>query len=458
MRTKPNLDYKTPDNVDVREMAERVGLQTYSLDFAKDLANIASGGEIIPSVDWQFELAKKLPEPAVSSDSNGNKKYSYERWGETNYTLDKGYAQNYQYENAKSANESVCEYMRGLEFDKITGKTPLEKSCNLLKTIYDSNIMCEIDNPLEEHGGELLPAFIEGRGDKAANQTNYLFDTIESLDDAEKELLIDKSEFEGGKGHGDENATYKTKLAHDMVKGALTWLEVSRELEQVVRFKISKSNEKTPDLQGDDSHRRQIKSLMELGRIPAIEYALPSIYRITRAITKATQVRERVSREDKQQLIYMLIDCSASMKYGNNAINKAGGVLFNRLKSVVNEEAVMRFRFFDTELFPEHVAETPEQANSLMEKFKEGAYDGGGTSIDSCLKKTIKRVEELCADKTFSEKPEIVVVTDGEDRVKLHKSDFSRHNLRLHAFIVGGTNKILAKLARDTGGVASQEI
>ena len=352
----------------------------------------------------------------------------------------------------------MCEFLRGIEFDNVPGSTPLEKSVNLLKTIYDSNL-CDSNNPSSDFG-EYLPAFIDNRGDKASEKTNYLFDTIESLDDAERELLEetpDNTETQGGSGHGDENLV-KMRLAEDMSKGALDWLEISRELEKVVRFRVAKSDKKTPDNEGDDSQTRQIKSLMELGRIPATEYALPQTYRIIRAATRDTRIRERVSREDNTQLIYMIIDCSGSMLYGDNSIVKAGGVLFNRLKAVVKEEAVMRFCFFDTKLFPEHIAETPEQARAIMSTFKKEAYQGGGTNIDKCLREAVDRINYLCADGTFSEKPELVIVTDGGDRINLHKADFSKHNLKLHAFVVGGENKKLVQLARDTGGVASEGI
>ena len=459
-RTEPAQDYQEPSDSDIHEYAERVGLTTYSPDFAKDLANIASGGRIIPSIEWHDKLKDsdfvKHPHTRVDGEYV---QYAYDYGdGYTYYTDEKETAQRYAYENAKRAQESVCEFMRGINFDNVPGQTPLEKSCNLLKTIYDSDV-CDGDMPTTDYG-ELLPAFIEGRGDKASDKTNYLFDTIESLDSVEEELLIeDKSDIEGGEGHGDDNSlSHKVKLAEDMSKGAQTWLEVSRELEKVVRFRISKSDNKTPDKEGDDCQNRQIKSLMELGRIPAVEYALPQVYRLTRAITRATQVRERVARQDNQQLIYMLIDCSGSMKYNQGAIPKAGGVLFNRLKAVIKEEAVMRFRFFDTKLFPEHVAETPEQAREVMEVFKNGSYSGGGTDIDSCLKEAVERIETLCEDGTFSEKPELVIVTDGADRIYLQKSDFSKYNLKLHAFVVAGENRVLAQLARDTGGVASQGI
>ena len=47
-RTEPASDYMEPSDSDIMEYAERVGLTTYSPDFCRDIANMASGGRIIP--------------------------------------------------------------------------------------------------------------------------------------------------------------------------------------------------------------------------------------------------------------------------------------------------------------------------------------------------------------------------------------------------------------------------
>ena len=456
-RTEPASGYLEPSDGDIRRCAERVGLMAYSPDFCRDIANVISGGRILPSIEWHDKLKESdFVKNPIERGEGSSIEYEYEYGDGRKYTTyDKRVAQKANFNSAKRAQEAVSEFLRGLEFDNVPGSSPLEKSVNILKTIYDSNL-CDSNNPSSDLG-EYLPCFVDERGDKASEKVNYLFETVENLDDFEKELLEppDNTDVQGGEGHGGEELV-KMRLADDMSKGALSWLEISRELEQVVRFRISKSDKKTPDNEGDDSQTRQIKSLMELGRIPATEYALPYTYRLIRAANRDTRIRERVSRSDNVQLIYMIIDCSGSMRYGNNSIEKAGGVLFNRLKAVVKEEAVMRFCFFDTKLFPEHVAETPEQARSIMDTFRKESNQGGGTDIDSCLRDAVDRVNYLCKDGTFSEKPELVIVTDGGDTIRLQKSDFSKHNLKLHAFVVGATNKTLVKLARDTGGVASE--
>ena len=139
--------------------------------------------------------------------------------------------------------------------------------------------------------------------------------------------------------------------------------------------------------------------------------------------------------------------------------HKAGGVLFNRLKAVVNDEAELYFRFFDTQLFPEYSALDEKSAKYCMKEFRNKSFSGSGTAIVRCLRSTINRVVELLEDNTLNERPEIVIVSDGDSNCKeLTAEEFTKHKLRLHTFMIGRTNKGLVKVARDTGGVGIENL
>ena len=191
-------------------------------------------------------------------------------------------------------------------------------------------------------------------------------------------------------------------------------------------------------------------------------HVLPKTYGLYKVSQKSVYVKERVSREDKKQLIYMLIDSSYSMIYKQSEKRqyKAGGVLMNRLKSVLKEQCELYFRFFDSRVFEEHHVKTPTEARGAMNKFGQKAYNGTSTDIVGAIRKSIERIEELTKSGKMDTKPELVVVTDGDDDCSiLNANELRAVNIKLHVFIVGSKgNEHLKTIARNSGGVAVSDL
>ena len=122
----------------------------------------------------------------------------------------------------------------------------------------------------------------------------------------------------------------------------------------------------------------------------------------------------------------------------------------NRLKAVVAGEAQMYVRFFDSRLYEEHYASTPAEAKELMRRFEAKNFSGRSTAIDACAREAQKRIEEIVAEGRVT-RPELVVVTDGDDSVRMTTEDLP--GTKLHAFVVERSNKALTDLAVKTGGV-----
>ena len=475
-RTEPAADYIQPNDFEIKEVARRVGLKTYSPEFVRDITNVISGGRVLQSHEYQEELYESLPD--VVSDSQGYFEYPSYNGRYSHTTENYEFALERTREHALNSHEKICEFIRSLDLSKAQGNTPIEKACGLIKLLGE--------NPRMKNGnvnGESLPIFNNyERADKNAEELNNLNELIQSLDDAERELITcdmddiytdtetvesdmddidtddEDEEIVGGSGHG--SGLINIRIAEDMINGSKHWLDISRNLEGLTRFRLGKSNKFEPNVEGDDINKRLIKGFDEISKVPAIEYAYPESYRLFRIITQATPVRERVIREGKKQLIYMIIDCSVSMQNNNNIrIYKAGGVLFNRLKAVLKGEAELYFRFFDTKLFDEFKATTPEEAKTAMRIFKNKSFQGGGTYIIGCLRDSIERIKELIDTEELAEKPELVIVTDGDDYTgELHEDEFKSIGLRLHSFIVESKNEHLTQVARATGGVGVDKL
>lgn len=450
-RTKPPMTYISPTAAEIREAAEVVELKTWSPDFVTDLANVAAGGEVLPSHQWRH-----LVEPTAGKRDRDGDYFYRDADGDGRYTKDaeKALAMRQKYSNPKILNmaiqthENVCRFLRTVDFDGVPGSSPLQKAVSLLK------IMSQRDGWSGGAEGDPLPIFAEGDAQTEAETLNDLLDDIESLDDLETQLLEEDDEEKGaGSGHGRMQKT--VRLAQEMLDGKDIWLQVSRQLDKLAKMKVAKSIKVVPDIEGEDVRHRPIESFSEMHRLPQSEWALPRSLRNYRIATRAVQVRERVKREEKQQLLYMIIDCSGSMEDGQR-IYKAGGVLFNRLKAVVAGEAQIFVRFFDSRLFEEHHADTPAAAKELMKRFQKENFSGGGTKIAKCARGALERIEEIEREGNLT-RPELVIVTDGEDNVSsLKREDFGQ--TRMHAFVVERSNAELVQLARETGGVGIEKL
>jgi uncharacterized protein with von Willebrand factor type A (vWA) domain len=131
-------------------------------------------------------------------------------------------------------------------------------------------------------------------------------------------------------------------------------------------------------------------------------------------------------------------------------IFKAGGILMNRLKAVIEGEAELFVRLFDTSLKEEYHASSPSEAKELIRHFTEKNYSGGSTDISGCVRAAKSRIEEIIAQGA-TYRPELVVITDGDDKISLTTKEIS--GIKMHSFVVECANKALTDLAIGTGGV-----
>ena len=466
LRTEAAADYLSPTNSEIKDVAKRVGLNAYSPTLVRDIANLASGGRIRTSHEYRDELlGKNLEHVSVKQCSNGE--YDFIEKEYTNSTPYIFQTESEDYAKAKEGkrivkrNELVCEFLRNLDVDNLPGSTPLEQSVGLLYTLYTVSGKKYSTVGINDSCGETLPIFADNRGDKTGKFINDMNELVQSLNDDEVELLSEEDEeSDTGSGHG--SGITRIKLAQDMVNGAHHWLEVSRNLDSLVRFRLGNRGKPTPDIEGGDIIKRAINDFSEIGRMGPVEFLYPKTYRLARIANHVPLVRERVIREGKKQLIYMLLDCSYSMR-SQNALHKCGGVLLNRLKAVLSDDAELYFRFFDDQLFPEYEVRTKQQAKDAIRTFKKNSFNGNGTDITHAIRKSIERIDTLMEDGKLSERPELVIVTDGDDPLvyDLKEEEFRKSNLRLHTFVVANPtdkNRYLAQLARATGGVGAVDL
>ncbi len=453
IRTTPPLTYLPPTREEMAAMADQVGLRKYAPDLVEDLSNLLAGGELVAPSRYRQQVAQEAVRTLPAPDSDGEWQLRDRSW-----TNDRQHALADKAESRMRYHQRVQDFLRDLDATQMPGATPLEKAMGWLKLLASQPGGAGSG----EGGEEALPIFSDEQssGESIAEQLEEAVSDAKSLSDEERELLDakggdeDEQSSDSPKNPGADPSQVR-RLAEDMLKGKDEIIRVSRHLDQLSPMRVAKSNRLEADPEGDERRWRPIRNLGELHKIPQSEWALPESYRMYRALTGQTPVRERCTRQEKRQLLYLLVDCSGSMSDGER-IAKAGGVLLNRLKAVMAGEAEVYFRFFDGSPRQEHHAATPEQAKALMSHVLERSnFSGGSTDIRAAVRAAVERIEELLASGEQLYKPEIVLVSDGEAAVP------SREDLggvRLHVFNVECAQAELVELARSTGGVGMDRL
>lgn len=448
LRTNPSPTYLPPTREEMKAAAGKAGVRRFAPQLVEDIVNLAAGGQMNPPSVYRPIVEKWAEDNLAVPDSNG-------RWNiNGQYTKDRAAVIRNSVDKRMKYHQNVCDFLGSLDIDDLPGSTPLDKAMSLLKLLATQQ---GGENTGGEGQIEVLPIFSDNDNPEAtAAKLNEAVDIVDSLTEDEKQLIDDPVDSgDGSTSEGGDDPTQTRKLAEDMLKGKEKMIGISRHLDKLTRMQVRKQKKIEPDPEGEEVRNRPMKHLGEIGRIPQSEWVLPRPYRMYRHITGQTQVRERVTRIEKKQLLYIIVDCSGSMGSGQR-IYKAGGIIMNRLKAVIAGEAELYIRMFDTSLKKEYHVSTPEEAREVMKQFTEKNYSGGGTDIPGCSKAAQKRIDEIIAQGAHY-RPELVVITDGDDdTTSLSISDFP--GTKLHAFVVECRNQHLVKLAERTGGVGVQEM
>lgn len=456
-RTSPPSTYIAPSGEEMREVAKKVGLGSYSRDLVADLCNLAAGGRINPPSQYRDLVRRRVEEALSAPDSDGEWDVSKPINGRK-HTKDRQIAITDRLDAAMKYHQNVVDFLDTMDLSKFPGGTPLEQAMSLLKLLSKQQ---------GGHGGgeagEPLPIFSENeRPEGVAETLNNLMDEVDSLSEEEQDMVDPEgknhSVAESPEGDGQRTggkSLDRLKVAEDLVPGAdkRVMLDISRKLDQFTKLQVRRQKLVEPDPAGEEVRQRPMKHLGELQRVTKTAWATrqnnPS-YFLYQAVSGQLSVRERVTRIEKKQAIFILIDGSGSMRGKKHW--KATGVVMNRLKAVIAGDAEVFLSVFDTQLGKVDHAGTPEESRELMKKFARGNFSGGGTDISATVRAAHKKIEEMIRDGAALYRPEIVVLTDEDTSVKgLKKSELP--GTRVHGFAMEVANPSLVEFSKSTGGV-----
>lgn len=270
---------------------------------------------------------------------------------------------------------------------------------------------------------------------------------INDLDGGQIEML---ETFVGGDEPNEEAILLGLELAVSGIQVA-EMLRIARKLSELAE--LQGRAKLRPDPNGEETVLRGIQEISELGRATQSAFALPQRLRMQRAAMGELDVRDPRTRRAQKQLLFMVVDGSASMlHYGLLGASRAAGIVMNRLRAVIDGEAELYLRFFDGELREQEFhADSPALARELMRIISDSTqYLGNSTEFAGTLTASSQRAEEILKTKGLRD-PEIVFVTDGVAEVPPLSVLGGK---KLHVFQVGEEeNTALSDLARQSGGV-----
>lgn len=457
-RTSPPPNYISPSAEEMKEAAQKVGLGSFSRDLVADLANLAAGGRVNPPSAYREVVRRKVEETLPAPDSSGDWSIKKPVNG-SSYTKDRQTAINDRLAAAMRYHTNVCDFLGAADLAKFPGSSPLEQAMNLLKLLSKQK-----GGSGGGQDGEPLPIFTDNdKSEGVAKDLHDTIDAVDSLSEEEQDMLdpegknheVQKSPEGDGTRSGHKAELNKLAVAEDLVPGSdkRVMLDISRQLDTFTKMQVRKQRLVNPDPAGEEVRQRPMRHLGELSRVAKSSWATRQespTYFLYKAVTGQLPVRERVTRLEKKQAIFILFDGSGSMNGKKHW--KASGVVMNRLKSVLSGDAEVWLCVFDIQLTKVHHAGAPEEARDLVKKFAARNFSGGGTDIANSVRAAHRFIEDRIKKGELLYRPEIVVLTDEDTSVSsLRPAEIP--GTRVHGFAMEVKNPSLVALAKATGGV-----
>lgn len=436
VRTKPASSGHTPSFGEMAAAAEVWGVKKYSPALVADFVHFNEGGSFNPPSCYR---------PSVLTWAKATKP---DNWRE-------------EFQARMAYHSRVRDFVESFPLHRMPGATALEKAMGLMKLlekqgITPSGFMVSNDDQQEAEGASeaQISALTSGTLDPA-EQILKALDVLESLSEAEKELCSDM-------GY-DNSALNALEIVEILMSGSTLRriLEVNRSLDAVPQLSIRKTRQTVRDASGDHVRQRRIAGVHEIGQLSPKQLAesayLPEEFFLLKVLQGQYAVEENYRIENKKQVIFILLDVSGSVLNSPAALAVMCGIVMNRLKAVVSDDAIVYLGVFNTVLKILGKAETPDEAKKLMKRFRKMDFLGGGTNIGAGIRAAHGHIEKVVQQSPDLIRPQIVVLTDDDPSTgSIKPADIP--GTVVNGFAFQNKNASLVNLCRLTGGVAFEEL
>jgi hypothetical protein len=200
---------------------------------------------------------------------------------------------------------------------------------------------------------------------------------------------------------------------------------------------------------------RKMQNSGDLMKLLPGEYALPSDLFYIRYAKKELQCREFIAKQERKQILYILLDHSGSMRSVSDAgcgyrnspdkIKMAASVVIALLRKVVANGDIFYFRFFGSNPGYMYKVDSLISAQNLVSVIIREAYAGGGTDIECAVMTALNDIKAAVADKQSHSQmrdAQVLLLTDGDDNIiDANRVIAAKGKIKLHSVVIHATDR-----------------
>jgi len=264
-----------------------------------------------------------------------------------------------------------------------------------------------------------------------------LFDLLD--DEWFQELMKEQNII--AQGEGDEidpkEMPNLVKKMSDNMSRIIQIYELSQKLEFTIRAsRKGKYNEvRFPDSGLDVAQMKETRDVTKL--LPS-QYALDDDVFIKRLLSRDLLKKKYMQRQEKRQILYMLVDSSGSMDdyavKGLSKIDVCKAVTIALMKKMISNEDCFYFRWFTDDISPLSKISTKEEALKFLPELVYGRGANGGTDIQNA----IKIAADDLKNKRIShwDTADILLVSDGLASVDVPECNNMLEGIDMHTVMI----------------------
>lgn len=214
-------------------------------------------------------------------------------------------------------------------------------------------------------------------------------------------------------------------------------------------FRVEKEVDEKIVANSDQYRKMVMRSHEQITMIDKYQRFLPNFK--LKLLTKDLVVNVPVERKEQKQKIIIILDYSGSMDDLEKQI-WVNAILIDRFKYVMRGEAEVFFSYFVSnpdQLHFKHITNRAEVIN-FWQTFS-NSPNGGSTEVADMVERIANEIDEhkLCNLDVdlFEEKPEILIINDGQDSINTDKFPYKVNAVTLMEY-----NEELRNLCLETGG------
>jgi len=319
-------------------------------------------------------------------------------------------------------------------YGKFRDLNPDEGACILLDML---NAFYKEKKEQEKDGGG------KGSHDEAMREfediIRYGRELFDLLDDPWFRKLMEQPESGCGSGQ-DKKPDQLPQMVKNMVAGmgnVIHMYELSKRLEFTIRAsKKGKWNEVPfPDNGMDISRMKKIRDITQL--LPS-QLALDDDVFLKKLLSKELLKKKYMQRQEKRQILYMIVDSSGSMSdnvlKNMMKIDVCKSVTIALMKKMIENEDFFYFRWFTTGVSPLHKIKTKEEAMDFLPKLVYGQNADGGTNIQNAIRVATEDLKSKQLE--HWDLADILLVSDGIAVVNVEECNKMLEGIDMHTIMI----------------------